>query len=208
MEEQNRVKEPDLELYADSAVANDAARRKQKKKNRLVKEILIDSISILLALFVACMIVKFVGQRTVVDGSSMEPTLSNNDNLIVDKISYRIHDPERFDVIVFQYQYEKNTFYVKRVIGLPGETVRIDEEGNIYINEVLLEENYGREQMLDPGLAYNGFTLGEDEYFVLGDNRNHSSDSRTISVAGVNRDTIVGKVWVRIYPFNKIGSVQ
>ena len=82
----------------------------------------------------------FIGQRTAVEGSSMEPMLSDKDNLIVDKISYRFREPERFDIIVFSFKYKEDTYYIKRIIGLPGETVQIDEEGNIYINDEILEE--------------------------------------------------------------------
>lgn len=90
----------------------------------------------------------------------MQPTLYSGDNLIVEKISYRFNEPKRFDIIVFPYQYAKKTYYIKRVIGLPGETVRIDEEGNIYINDEILEEHYGKEVILSPGLAKDTITLG------------------------------------------------
>ena len=138
----------------------------------------------------------------------METTLSDGDNLIVDKLTYHFSDPERFDIIVFPFQYEENTYYVKRIIGLPGETVQIDLEGNIYINGEILEEDYGLEPILFPGLAAEPITLGEDEYFVLGDNRNNSSDSRDASVGNIHRDDIVGKAWVRIWPLNKIGVLK
>ena len=97
---------------------------------------------------------------------------------------------------------------MKRIIGLPGETVQIDLEGNIYINGEILEEDYGLEPILFPGLAAEPITLGEDEYFVLGDNRNNSSDSRDASVGNIHRDDIVGKAWVRIWPLNKIGVLK
>ena len=109
-----------------------------------------------------------------------KPTLSNNDNLIVDKISYRFKDPQRFDIIVFPFQYDENVYYIKRIIGLPGETVQIGTDGTIYIDGQVLEEGYGKEVMLSPGRAGEPITLGEDEYFVLGDNRNNSSDSREV----------------------------
>lgn len=128
--------------------------------------------------------------------------------MFVDKISYRFHDPKRFDVIVFPYQYADKTYYIKRVIGLPGETVRIDEKGAVYINDVLLEEGYGKETIKDPGMAIDGITLQDDEYFVMGDNRNDSSDSRFVSVGNIKRSQILGKAFLRIYPFTKIGLVK
>ena len=138
----------------------------------------------------------------------MEPALSDGDNLIVDKISYRFHDPERFDIIIFPYQWEPNTYYIKRIIGLPGETIQIDDEGNIYIDGEMLRENYGLERIQNPGLAREPVTLGEDEYFVLGDNRNNSTDSRFAEVGVIHRDDIVGRAWVRIYPFDSIGVIR
>ncbi len=177
---------------------------------KALKELLSTGMYLLVVLFLTYLLVTFVGQRTEVDGASMENTLYHGDNLIVDKISYRFSDPERFDIVVFPFQYEENTFYIKRIIGLPGESVRIDEQGNIYINEVLLEENYGKE-VIKPeniGLAADSVLLGEDEYFVMGDNRNNSLDSRTSMVGNVSRDEIVGKAWVRIWPFENFGILK
>ena len=141
-------------------------------------------------------------------GSSMEPTLSTEDNLIVDKISYRFHDPERFDIIVFPFLREDDTFYIKRIIGLPGETVQIDEEGNIYVDDELLQESYGKEVILYPGRASDPIELGPDEYFVLGDNRNHSTDGRDPSVGNIKRENIIGRAWLRIWPLDKFGFVK
>ena len=163
---------------------------KESRGQAILKEILHDSLFLLAVFIITLMLVKFVGQRTVVVGESMETTLQDGDNLIVDKITYRFRQPERFEIIVFPYIYQDETYYIKRVIGLPGETVRIDENGTIFINDVPLEENYGREVIIDPGNAYNGITLGEDQYFVLGDNRNHSSDSRFAAVGIIQGDRI------------------
>lgn len=138
----------------------------------------------------------------------MEPTLSDGDNLIVDKISYRFHDPKRFEIVVFPYEYEENTFFIKRIIGLPGEKVRIDESGRIYINGQELIESYGREVIKDPGIAVAEQQLGDDEYFVLGDNRNNSTDSRDERVGFVTRKELVGRTWFRIYPFDQMGLVH
>lgn len=176
--------------------------------NDTLKEALKTSVYLLLVLIVALLIVTFVGQRTVVDGDSMNDTLTDKDNLIVDKLTYRFHDPQRFDVIVFPYKYTKRTYYIKRIIGLPGETVYINEKGDIYINDELLEEHYGIEVIKDAGRASEPITLGDDEYFVMGDNRNNSSDSRFESVGNVKREDIIGRAWLRIFPFNKIGFVQ
>ena len=173
-----------------------------------VKELLITSIYILGALFAAFLIVRFIGIRTEVHGNSMNDTLINGENLIVDKVSYRFNNPERFDIVVFPYRHNQSIHYIKRVIGLPGETVFIDGEGNIYINEVLLIESYGREIIYDAGRASQGITLGVDEYFVLGDNRNNSSDSRDPAVGNIKRSELVGKAWVRIWPFSRLGFIR
>ena len=180
---------------------------KKKKMKAIAREILSNSLFLLVVLVLTLLIVKYVGQRTVVVGDSMETTLQNGDNLIVDKIGYRFHDPERFDVIVFPFEYKDETYYIKRIIGLPGETVRIVDDGNIYINGEILEENFGAETMIDPGLAYGGITLGENQYFVLGDNRNHSSDSRVPSVGLIEKDDIIGRAWIRLFPLNKFGKI-
>ena len=139
---------------------------------RTLKEIFSTSLYLLIVLALTFLVVTYVGQRTKVSGSSMEPTLSDGDNLIVDKISYRFSEPERFDIIVFPFRYAEKTYYIKRIIGLPGETVYIDDSGNIYIDGELLAESYGKEPITDPGRAYEPITLGENEYFVMGDNRN------------------------------------
>lgn len=175
---------------------------------RVLKEILSTSLYILGVLCITYLVIHFVGQRTQVQGSSMEPMLSSEDNLIVDKISYRFHDPERFDIIVFPFQYEENTYYIKRIIGLPGETVQIDTEGNILIDGEILDENYGKEVIQSPGRAYEPIVLGEDEYFVMGDNRNSSMDSRDPSVGNIQRENIIGRAWLRILPLNKWGLIK
>ena len=174
----------------------------------ILKEILSTSVYLLVVLLVTYLIVNYVGQRTQVVGSSMESTLSDGDNLIVDKITYRFQDPERYDIIVFPFKYEKSTYYIKRIIGLPGESVRIDNNGVIYVNGEIMNENYGREVILDPGVAKNEITLGEDEYFVLGDNRNNSTDSRDPMVGNIHRDDILGRAWLRIWPLSKFELLE
>ncbi len=163
---------------------------------------------ILIIVGLTYLIITFVGQRTRVSGSSMETTLSDGDNLIVDKLSYHFKEPKRFDIIVFPYKHEKNTYYIKRIIGLPGDTVQVID-GYVYIDGELLESDiYGAEVMMSADLAAEPIQLGEDEYFVLGDNRNHSSDSRDPSVGVLKREDLIGRAWVRIYPFNKMGVIR
>ncbi|MFR8547414.1 MAG: signal peptidase I [Lachnospiraceae bacterium] len=179
-----------------------------EKKMDLKKEILSWVLWLLFVVVFVYVVITFVGQRTVVDGRSMNPNLNDGDNLIVEKLSYRFKDPERFDIIVFPPQGAPNEHYIKRIIGLPGETVQIDMDGTIYINGEILEEDYGLETIQNPGRAAEPITLGEDEYFVLGDNRNNSTDSRTEKVGNVKRDTITGRAWVRIWPLSDFGVLK
>jgi signal peptidase I len=174
------------------------------------KELLSFGWNVLVLLLLTWVILTYVGQRTSVSGQSMLPMLSNGDQLIVDKLTYHFREPERFDIIVFPYQYAKNTYYIKRVIGMPGETVQIDEAGTIFINGEPLTEHYGRETITTNklGLAAEPITLGEDEYFVLGDNRNNSSDSREPTVGNIKREDIVGRAWLRIWPFKDFGILK
>jgi signal peptidase I len=142
----------------------------------------------------------YVVGQVQVDGPSMNDTLQDEDRLLINKFSYRFRELDRYDIVVFKYAYDTETDYIKRVIGLPGETVRIDEFGNIYINDELLEEDYGKEVMVDPGIAAKGVTLEANEYFVLGDNRNNSSDSRSPDVGVVSKKQIRGTAWLRLSP--------
>ena len=201
MAEEEKITEEEKTAKEDEKIL------KARKKRTFLKELLSNSLFLLAVLVLTLLLVKYVGQRTVVIGQSMERTLFDGDNLIVDKISYRFRDPERFEVVVFPYLYEEKTYYIKRVIGLPGETVRI-EDGTIYINGVPLNENYGVEKIKNPGRASEEIVLGEDEYFVMGDNRNNSKDSRDPSVGNVKKSDLIGRAWLRLFPFDSIGFVK
>lgn len=179
-----------------------------KEKSRgIVGEILSFLLYVAVVVGITFLIIHYVGQRTYVSGSSMENTLSDGDNLIVDKITYRFSDPKRYDIIVFPYQYEENTYFIKRIIGLPGETIQVTD-GKIYINGQVLDESYGREVLKSGGIAETPITLGEDEYFVMGDNRNDSMDSRDPSVGVLHKSELVGRAWVRIWPLSKFGVLR
>lgn len=150
------------------------------------------------------LLISYVGERMEVIGLSMYPALNDGDYLLVDKISYHFTDPDRFDIVVFPFRYQENTFYMKRIIGLPGETVQI-VDGIIYINGRELNETFGYGEIRNPGLASEQITLKQDEYFVLGDNRNNSSDSREPSVGNILRSDIIGKARFRIWPLRGFG---
>ncbi len=173
-------------------------------KKEILKEILSTSLYLLGVLLVTFLLVKFVVQRTEVLSGSMEPTLYKGESYLVDKISYRFKEPERYDIITFKYKYAEKTYYVKRIIGLPGDKVFIDEYGTIFINDQVLVENYGNAVIENPGLAAQPIQLADDEYFVMGDNRNDSQDSRYPQVGAVKRDQILGKLWLQIWPLNRL----
>ena len=176
-------------------------------KTGIVREVLNFFLYVAIVVGITFLIIHFVGQRTYVSGSSMENTLSDGDNLIVDKLTYRFSDPKRFGIIVFPYKYEENTYFIKRIIGLPGETIQVTD-GKIYINGQVLDESYGREVLKSGGIAETPITLGEDEYFVMGDNRNDSMDSRDPSVGVLHKSELVGRAWVRIWPLSKFGILR
>jgi len=176
-------------------------------KTGIMREVLSFILYVAVVVGITFLIIHFVGQRTYVSGSSMENTLSDGDNLIVDKLTYRFSDPKRFDIIVFPYKYEEKTYFIKRIIGLPGETIQVTD-GKIYINGEVLNESYGREVLKSGGIAETPITLGDDEYFVMGDNRNDSMDSRDPSVGVLHKSDLVGRAWIRIWPLSKFGILR
>lgn len=156
----------------------------------------------LVALLIVLPIRMFIAQPFIVSGASMETTFSSGEYLIVDQVSYRFEEPIRGDVIIFRYPKDPSKFFIKRIIGIPGDT--IDIKGNVVtlINAehpegIVLSEPYIRDMAPNTTLTE---TLGEDEYFVMGDNRNASSDSRMWGV--LQRDKIVGRAFLRLYPIS------
>lgn len=182
------------------------ARRKgltfyQKKKKldpRLLKDVMELLVGSAVAVFLAFVIIFSVGMRTSVIGDSMEPALFNGQEILMNRIIYRISTPKRGDVVVFLPNGNQNShYYVKRVVGLPGETVQI-REGNVYIDGLMLAEDDRFDRIVDPGIAQNELLLASDEFFVLGDNRNSSEDSRSGNIGAVKKDTIIGKAWFHL----------
>jgi len=182
---------------------------KQKKIKGIIELLLCFAI----ATIIAFVVLNFIAQRFVISGSSMYPTLEDNDNVVVSKL-YNTDNAERFDVIVFKYNdpIKGEVSYVKRIIGLPGEMIQI-VDGKIYITNsegrTVLEENYGYYSGDTPMNGYDAsepIQIGDNEFFVLGDNRNGSTDSRKIGC--ISADKITGKVVFRILPFDSIGGIN
>lgn len=165
-------------------------------------------VSVAAVIALAWLIIFLSIEKTTMVDASMEPTLKQDDRIVIDKMTYRIRDPKRNDIIVFRQGDSEHSFYnIKRVIGLPGEKVRISE-GIVYINGTALEEFANVENMILPGLANYEITLGEDEYFVLGDARNNSEDSRYATVGNVKRSEIIGRAWIRMNKFGFVNSLN
>ena len=163
----------------------------------------------LLAMAIIVPIRYFLVQPFFVRGASMEPNFHDGEYLVIDEISYRMREPRRGEVIVFQFPRNPSQYYIKRIVGLPGETVFIDDghvtiQNEVYIQGVLLDEaQYLLDSVRTGGTI--SLTLGEEEYFVLGDNRSASSDSRSWGVLG--REGIVGRAWIRAFPFDSLGLI-
>lgn len=174
------------------------------EEKNLLKELLGWVRDLAIALVVVFLIFNFIGQKTNVVGKSMEPTLHDGDQLIIDKMTYRFQDVERFDIIVFPY--EPKLFYIKRVIGMPGETISI-EEGKVLVDGQAIDQEYGFDIIQEYG---NNLPLivPPGEYFVMGDNRNNSSDSRYQDVGTIAGNDIVGIARVRIWPLNDFGTLK
>lgn len=158
---------------------------------------------VLIAVFVVLPIRVFIAQPFIVSGSSMDPTFENGEYLIVDEISYRFEEPLRGDVVIFKYPNDPSKYFIKRVIGLPGETVVISGNSVQIKNEfspdgMLLDESY----LSHLTLSRIDVTLADDEYFVMGDNRTASSDSRIWGP--LPRDLIIGRAFVRLLPVTKM----
>ncbi|MCK5211512.1 signal peptidase I [Candidatus Parcubacteria bacterium] len=149
----------------------------------------------------------FLIQPFYVKGASMEPNFYDHEYLIIDEISYRFNEPERGDIVVFRYPRNPQEYFIKRLIGLPGDKIQI-KDGHVYISNddspdwICLEESYLSLGVKTYGLSEEVVELGDDEFYVLGDNRNSSKDSR--SFGPVNRSYVTGRVLLRGWPFDRI----
>ena len=183
---------------------------KQRKKFNLplFKEILTWAGEIILIIVIAGILVSFFGVRTTVVGQAMAETLSSGDQILINKFQYVISDPKQGDVVVFLPNgNEKSHYYVRRVIAVPGDTVQI-KEGAVYVNEELYMEDIEVSPIEEAGIASEPITLEKGEYFVLGDNRNNSEDSRFANIGNVKEEYMVGKAWFYFRSIGKMGFIK
>lgn len=175
--------------------------RKSIRRNRILRKLFSWILPLAAVVLLAFIIVNIVLEKTVVPGDSMELTLSAEDTILVNKFAYLFRGPQRNDIVVFKQSGSEHDYYdIKRVIGLPGETIQIID-GQVWVDGELSEDIINCENMLIPGLARDAVTLEENEYFVLGDNRNNSEDSRFANVGTIVRENLIGKAWIRMNEF-------
>ncbi len=182
-------------------------RRRRPFERAAFRHALIMVIEAVAALVVAFLLVYGWGMTASVVGNSMEPTLSDGETIFINRLLYHIAAPKSGDVIVFMPNgNEKSPYYVKRIVAVPGDTVQI-RDGVIYVNDVMFDEQ-DTEAVADAGLAEEELVIGEDEYFVMGDNRNSSEDSRYANFGNVQEDEIIGKAWFYYTAINDLGRVK
>lgn len=204
--------QPEYDKRPESDIDNAVRNRQESKPGSVWLEILDWAKYILAAVLIGFILTNYVIQRNEVVGTSMYPTLNNEDQLWVEKISPLLDRLDRGDIITFTVHHnetgQQDEDLVKRIIGLPGEHVEITNEG-IFIDGSLLEESYlaeGVETWPSWEAAYNDLVLGDGMYYVMGDNRSNSSDSR--SFGPIHKDDIIGEVWIRIFPLNQFGFLD
>ena len=180
-------------------------RRKRKANMKIIKEVLIWIAEIAIAILLAFTIVYFVGLRTSAVGQSMAGTIYNGDTILVNRFVYLVSDPKPNDIIVFRPNgNEKSHLYIKRVIAGPGDTVEI-RQGVVYVNGEVFDESVEVASIEEAGIASEPIKLGADEFFVLGDNRNNSEDSRFANIGNIKKEYIIGKVWFRFEALREFG---
>ena len=194
-----------IEDLKESRAVSEARERLRDDRTRgIVKWVF----EIIVTLVFAVLVAISAFQTVTLQESAMEPTYSVGQKFFVNRALYKIKSPKRGDVIVFKTSASDDAaLHIRRVIGLPGETVQI-KEGQIYINGNVYEENGAYQEIADGGLADSAITLESGEYFVLGDNRNNSEDSRFSDIGNISKKYIVGQIWFTVSPKSKIGFIR
>ena len=187
-------------------LANEKARKNQKPKEKvdIKREILSYVILLAVVAGVVLIINTFFLINAKIPSGSMENTIMENDQIFGNRLAYKLGgDPQRMDIIIFKYPDDESKLFIKRIIGLPGETVEV-VDGRVYINgsNTSIDDSFCKETPLGD---FGPYTVPAESYFVMGDNRNHSNDSRLWTNKFVRRDQIVGKAFLRYWPLNKIG---
>ena len=184
------------------------AEAKEKLEDKKVRGVLRLVFEIIVTLAFAALVGIAMFQSVTMQESSMEPTISVGDRYFMNRVIYRVSSPKRGDVIVFRTNASDDAaLHIRRVIGLPGETVQI-VDGQILINGETYKEGRDFPVISNPGMASSPVTLESGEYFVLGDNRNNSEDSRSGSIGKVNKKYITGKLWFKLFPVKSIGFFE
>ena len=184
------------------------AEAKEKLEDKKVRGVLRLVFEIIVTLAFAALVGIAMFQSVTMQESSMEPTISVGDRYFMNRVIYRVSSPKRGDVIVFRTNASDDAaLHIRRVIGLPGETVQI-VDGQILINGETYKEGRDFPVISNPGMASSPVTLESGEYFVLGDNRNNSEDSRYGSIGKVNKKYITGKLWFKLFPVKSIGFFE
>ena len=180
------------------------SRRRRKFNMPLFKEVMSWVIECAIVIFIAYTLVTFFGCRTTVVGNAMNDTLTNEEQILVNRFVYNVSSPKQGDVIAFLPNgNEKSHYYVRRVVACPGDTVQI-KDGKVYVNGEVYQEKIMVASIEDAGVASEEIKLGDDEYFVPGDNRNNSEDSRLANIGNVKKSYIIGKAW---FYFKSIGNM-
>ena len=190
----------------NTQTADDNNAKKPITKADVIKEIISWIETIVMAIVFAFIITTFIIVNAKVPSASMETTVMTGDRLIANRLSYKFSKPERYDIVVFKFPDDESKLYIKRIIGMPGETVNI-RNGEVYINDSTepLRSDFLHEPMRTPDATYE---VPEGHYFMMGDNRNKSNDSRLWNNKYVEEDKILGKAVFRYYPFTEIGPIE
>lgn len=177
----------------------------QEPEESAIQNIVNWIVDIIVVIAFACYLVFSIGSRVKVNGSSMSPILNSGDVVLMNRAAYDLGKPERYDIAVFEK--ENSSYNIKRIIGLPGETVQI-KNNLVYIDGIPLDSEGPLGLATIAGIAEYPIELGEDEYFLLGDNRESSEDSRFSGIGNIKRDQLSGRVWLKFQPFEELGLIQ